>query len=147
MIRDFMKFIKKIILLIIIIALLGGLGFALYMFYNDARSTDAKEYLLEKYGLESNEVIVKKFTEYVYEDITNCSTLWFKECSSDKDALYKFEMQLKDKTTFEVTQDVNKNFTDTYGGEVTEEWKQKEEQKKEQEENAQSSNSEEESQK
>jgi len=128
--RDLIKFIKKIILLIIILALIGGLGVALYMFYNDARSTDAKEYLQEKYGLESNEIIVKKFTEYVYEDITNCSTLWFKECSSDKNALYKFEMQLKDKTTFEVTQDVNKNFTDTYDGEVTEEWKQQEEQKR-----------------
>lgn len=128
------NFIKKLLLFIIIICLLGALGFFGYLSFVDIQASVAKEYLIERYGFDKRELTAIKSTEYVYEDITNCETLWLKKCSDDKTLHYKHIFKLKDGTEISVTEDIERNFIDNYDGTVIN-YNRKEEQKEQGTEN------------
>ncbi len=112
------NFIKKLILTIILVALLITFGVVGYYAYTDIKASVAKEYLMERYGFDKKEILATKSTEYVYEDIANCETLWIKKCTDDKTLHYKHTFKLKDGTEIHVTEDIDRNFIDDYKGEV-----------------------------
>ena len=112
------NFIKRFILFIIIIALLGALCFVGYFAYTDIKASVAKKYLIERYDIKEKEITAIKSTDYVYEDINNCETLWLKKCTDDKTLHYKYTFKLKDGTEIHVTEDIDRNFIDDYNGKV-----------------------------
>lgn len=111
------KLIRSLIIIVVVCALLGLLGFAGYYAYNEVRAAKAKEYLETKYNINGNEWITTKATEYVYEDIANCNTLWLKKCTDDKDLKFEFiftNIKTKEKITVKANND-NK-YSDDYNG-------------------------------
>ncbi len=112
------NFIKRSILFIIIIVLLIAVLYVGYLAYTDIKASNAKDYLIERYGFDKKEIKATKSTEFVYEDIANCETLWLKKCSSDKNLHYKHTFKLKDGTEIHVTETVDRDFDDDYNGQV-----------------------------
>ena len=112
------NFVKRTILLVIIVILLFAFVIFGKMAYTDVKSSAAKDYLMERYGFTKKEISASKVVEYVYEDISNCETLWFKKCTNDKNLHYIHTFKLQDGTVINVTEDVNHNFTDDYKGTV-----------------------------
>ena len=112
------NFIKRSILFIIIIILVIAFVVIGYFASTDIQASVAKKYLIERYGFDEKEIMATKSTEYVYEDINNCETLWFKKCTDDKTLHYKHTFKLKDGTEIHVTEDINRNFIDDYNGKV-----------------------------
>lgn len=111
------KLIRSLVIIIVIGALLAIFCFVGYYAYNEVRAAKAKEYLETKYNLNGNEWIATKATEYVYEDISNCNTLWLKKCSDDKDLKFKFVFtNIKNKKKITVTANNDNKFSDDYDG-------------------------------
>lgn len=125
--KNILGFLKKIILFVIIICLLIALSYFGKMAFMDIQASVAKEYLVARYGLDSKELTAIKSTEYVYEDIANCETLWLKKCSDDKNLHYIHVFKLKDGTEIEVTEYVDRTFIDNYNGKVVNEEPEKHE--------------------
>ena len=110
-----MKNIKKILfslLMISSVVLIIVLGCISYV---DIQSLEAKEYLIDNYDFKKNELRATKFTEYVYEDITDCNSLWLKKCTSDENLMYKYTFKTKDGKKIIVSEDKDGNLTDNYG--------------------------------
>lgn len=110
-----MKNIKKILFALLMLAsviLIVVLGCISYV---DIQSLEAKEYLIDNYDFKKNELRATKFTEYVYEDITDCSSLWLKKCTSDENLMYKYTFKTKDGKKIIVSEDKDGNLTDNYG--------------------------------
>lgn len=112
------NFIKKFILFLIIIFLLVAFVIFGYLAYVDIKSTNAKDYLNEKYGLVKKDLLTIKSVEYVYEDIANCESLWFKKCTNEKELTYEHTFKLKDGTKIVVKEYENHVFQDNYDGDV-----------------------------
>lgn len=115
-----MKLIKKLIFFIIIVILVACLGIGAYLTYVDSHSNEAKNYLLDKYELDKKEWIATKYTEYVYDDITDCNSLWLKKCTSEKELHYKYIFKNKKNESIIVSEDINGNFSDDYNGKLRE---------------------------
>lgn len=122
------RLIKNLVLTVILIILLIGLGIAGYLAYLDTHSTNAKNYLESKYGISNKEYIVYKYVNYVYEDLADCSSLWFKECSSDETLVAKYVFINKDKKTITVTEYKDDVFIDDYDGDVLDSYLEENEQ-------------------
>lgn len=114
------KLIKGLIFTIIILIFIAIFAAGGYMTYVDANSTKAKEYLFNKYELNSKDWIAYKYTEYVYEDIANCNTLWVKKCTDDKTLAFKYTFINKNKDMIIVTEDIDGNYTDDFNGTLKE---------------------------
>lgn len=112
--KHLMKYLKKLLFWILILAAVGVIGVLVYITYLDINAGDAKEYLIEKYSLKKSQFYATKYTEYVYDDITDCNSLWFKECTSNKDLKYEYVFKTKDGEKITVTEDVNGNYNDDY---------------------------------
>ena len=84
------------------------------MAYVDIQSSEAKDYLVETYDFNKSDLHITKYTEYVYEDITDCSSLWFKKCTDDENLLYKYTFKTTDGEIIEVIEDKDGNLTDDY---------------------------------
>lgn len=108
------KLFKKILFAIVFFILLCGVIFLSYIAYIDINCSAAKQYLIDKYGFNKKSIHSKKYTEYVYEDITDCSTLWFKKCTDNKDLVFSYTFILSDKTEIIVMQDTKGNYSDNY---------------------------------
>lgn len=134
------NFIKKSILSIILVALLITFCVVGYYAYTDIKASVAKEYLMERYGFNKKELLATKSTEYVYEDIANCETLWIKKCTDDKTLHFKHTFKLNDGTEIHVTEDIDRNFIDDYNGEVKKYNRQDEIQAQEAEKNKETTN-------
>ncbi|MGN1371261.1 MAG: hypothetical protein ACI4XM_03190 [Candidatus Coprovivens sp.] len=109
-----MKNLKKVLfglLILVAIALIIVLG---CMAYVDIQSSEAKDYLVETYDFNKSDLHITKYTEYVYEDITDCSSLWFKKCTDDENLLYKYTFKTTDGEIIEVIEDKDGNLTDDY---------------------------------
>lgn len=115
-----MRLIKKLIFFIIIVILVACLGVGAYLTYVDSNANGAKDYLLDKYELDKKEWIATNYTEYVYEDIADCNSLWLKKCTSDKELHYKYTFRNKSNETIIVSEDNNGKFTDDYNGKLRE---------------------------
>lgn len=107
------KFIKGFVFAIVIIVLLIIFAILLYFTYVQANSSEAKEYLIDKYEINKKDLFAIKYTEYIYEDIADCSSLWIKKCSDDPNLLYKYTFKFKD-NNINVYEDNEGNFTDNY---------------------------------
>lgn len=118
-----MKLIKKLIFFIIIVALVGVFAIGAYLTYVDSNSSKAKSYLLEKYEINEKEWIAIEYTEYVYEDIADCESLWLKKCSNNEELLYTYKFINKNKDTIIVSEDKKGNYTDDYKGKIREDYK------------------------
>ncbi len=90
--------IKSILSLVVTIVILGGIGFAVYLVYLDSNTSAARKYLAERYGIEEKELKPKKYIKYVYEDITDCETEWFKKCTDNEDLEFAYVFEYKDET-------------------------------------------------
>ncbi len=123
------KFIKKcvffviITLLILIFVILGILT------YIDSHSTEAKNFLLNNYEINKKDWYAIKYTEYIYEDIADCNSLWLKKCTDNETLQYSYTFINKKKEQIIVYEDKLGNFTISYDGEtpLTEKEKNKEE--------------------
>ncbi len=105
----------KIVLLILVLVLLGALGYAGFYAYLDTHSYAAKNYLIEKYDLEEFDYICTSYVKYDYSDISNCEGSWFSECTNDPDLAFKYVFtDRKDKTTITVVEDKKGDFTDDF---------------------------------
>lgn len=114
------KFLRKMMFFVIISLLLSIGGFLSYMAYIDINCSAAKQYLVDKYNLNKKSLHSKNYTEYVYEDITDCSTLWLKKCSDDKDLVYSYTFELDNDVEIIVKQDVKGNYSDDYKTDIIE---------------------------
>lgn len=108
------KFLKGLIFTIVILILLSLLGVVIYLTYVQSNSEVAKDYLVEKYEINKKELWAISFTEYVYEDITDCSSLWFKKCINQPDLVYKYTFKFKNNKDINVYEDKDGNLTDDY---------------------------------
>ncbi len=111
-----MKLIKKLIFFIIIVILVGCGLVGGYLTYVNSNSQAAKDYLLDKYEINEKDWMAVKYTEYVYEDIANCETLWLKKCTEDENLLYAYTFKNKMSETIIVKEDKNNKFSDNYNG-------------------------------
>jgi len=114
------KIIKKGIFCIIILILFAILACAGYFTYVDANASEAKKYLLEKYEINEKDWHATSYTEFVYEDIADCNSLWLKKCTTDKNLLYQYTFKNKEKDTIIVSEDIDGNFSDNYNGKLKE---------------------------
>ncbi len=98
-----MKHLRKLLFTVVILALLCLMGVIGYYAYIDIHCSRAKDYVLEKYDLNKNDLKSFKYVEYAYDDITDCNSLWFKECTSDDSLLYSYTFKYNDEeiTVFE----------------------------------------------
>lgn len=110
------KLIKGLIFTIVILVFLSLIAVGGYMTYVDSNSTKAKEYLLEKYEINDKDWIAYKYTEYVYEDIADCNSLWIKKCTDDKMLAFKYTFINKNKDKITVLEDINGKYSDDYKG-------------------------------
>ena len=113
------KLIRSMVIIVVIGALLALLGFVGYYAFNEVRGAKAKDYLEKRYNINGNQWIATKVTEYVYEDISNCNTLWFKKCTDDKELHFKYvfsNIKTKEKITVILTND--DKYSDDYDGKV-----------------------------
>lgn len=116
-----MKNLKKVLfglLMLVVVALVIVLGCVAYV---DIQCSEAKDYLVETYDLDKSDLQAAKYTEYVYEDIADCSSLWLKQCTDDENLLYKYTFKMKDGTEIVVSEDKEGNLTDDYGKKTTSE--------------------------
>lgn len=110
------KFVKKCVFFVIIVILIGFFAIAGYLTYVNANSTKAKNYLLEKYEINEKDWYAIKYTEYIYEDIADCNSLWLKKCTSEESLLYKYTFINKKKEKIIVSEDKNMNYSVEYDG-------------------------------
>jgi len=108
------KLIKGLIFTVVIVALLGVLGVLIYLTYVSSNSEEAKKYLVETYKLNEKNLNATKYTEYVYEDIADCSSLWLKECTDNANLVAEFTFKYDNKEIV-VYEDKDGNYTDNYG--------------------------------
>lgn len=108
---NIVKILIGCIILIILIGLLSAFGI---ISYSEIQATNAKEYLIKKYDFTDWNVFAVKATEYVYEDKTDCSTLWIKKCTDNKDLYKEFTFITTNGEVFEVTEYNSGIFVDTY---------------------------------
>lgn len=98
------KVLKTLIKFILLVVLLGLFGIVGIVGYSEIQATKAKEHLIMEYDFTDWNVFAIKVTEYVYEKETDCSTLWFKKCTDDKELAKKFTFLTTKGKTFEVTE-------------------------------------------
>lgn len=125
------KLIKKGIFFIVILILLGILAFFCYLTFVDTNSTKAKEYLLEKYDINEKDWQAIKYTKYIYEDIADCNSLWFKKCTTNKDLQFTYTFRNKAKEEIIVSEYLDGTYTDEYTGIIPLPLKEKEEKNEE----------------
>lgn len=110
-----MKNLKKVLfglLMLVVVALIIVLGCVAYV---DIQCSEAKDYLVETYDFNKSDLHATKYTEYVYEDIADCSSLWLKECTNDETLLYKYTFKTNDGEEIVVSEDKDGKLTDDYG--------------------------------
>jgi hypothetical protein len=110
-----MKNIKRVLFWLIILVVVGIIGILCYVAYIDINCSEAKNYLIDTYDFKKEELHAKKYTEYVYEDIADCNTLWVKKCTDNKNLSYTYEFETKDGKKIIVSEDKDGNFIDDYG--------------------------------
>jgi hypothetical protein len=110
-----MKNIKRVLFWLIILVVVGIIGILCYVAYIDINCSEAKNYLIDTYDFKKEELQAKKYTEYVYEDIADCNTLWVKKCTDNKNLSYTYEFETKDGKKIIVSEDKDGNFIDDYG--------------------------------
>lgn len=113
-----MKNLKKVLfglLMLVVVALIIVLGCVAYV---DIQCSEAKEYLVDTYDFNKSDLYATKYTEYVYEDITDCSSLWLKKCTDNENLLYKYTFKTKDGEEIVVSEDKDGNLTDDYGSDL-----------------------------
>lgn len=109
-----MRNLKKVLFGLLIFAAIALIIVLGCMTYVDIQSSEAKDYLVETYDFNKSDLHITKYTEYVYEDITDCSSLWFKKCTDDENLLYKYTFKTTDGEIIEVIEDKDGNLTDDY---------------------------------
>lgn len=109
-----MKQVKKLLFGLLILVAIILIVMLILIAYVDIHASEAKDYLIEKYEFSKNEIFATKYVEYAYEDITDCSSLWFKKCTSNENLLYEYTFKTKDGDKIIVTEDVDGTFNDNY---------------------------------
>ncbi len=112
------KFFRKCIFSIIILILCCILAILGYLTFVDSNSTKAKNYLLEKYEINDKDWHALKYTEYIYEDIADCNSLWLKKCTSNKELQFKYTFINKQKEKIIVSEYLDGTFSDEYTGDT-----------------------------
>ena len=108
------KTLKRLFFAILFLAIVALVIFLCIVTYVDIQSSEAKEYLVETYELNEKDLKIKKFKEYVYEDIADCDSLWFKKCTSEENLVYKYTFNYEDKKIV-VKEYEDGTFVDDYG--------------------------------
>lgn len=109
--KNILKKLFKFIILVILIGLFVAFG---WISYCEIQATKAKEYVIKEYDFTDWNVFAVLSSEYVYKEDVDCSTLWFKKCTEDKDLYKKFTFVTTEGKIFKVTEYKNGEFSDTY---------------------------------
>ena len=109
-----LKNVKKFVFFVVIVALLGVFALLGCVAYVDINASEAKEYLMEKYDFKNSELMATKYTEYVYEDIADCSSLWLKKCTKNENLAFKYTFKTNNGKKIIVKEDKDGNFEDNY---------------------------------
>lgn len=112
------KFIKGLLFTFIILVLVAVLGILFYYAYIQSNSEVAKKYLVEKYGLKEKNLSATQYSQYVYEDIADCHSLWVTKCSDDPNLSYTYTFKYNKEIEIIVSEDKDGNFSDNYDGEA-----------------------------
>ncbi len=108
------KNVKRFVFLVVLVALLGVVALLGCVAYVDINASEAKEYLMEKYEFKNSELMATKYTEYVYEDIADCNSLWLKKCTKDENLAFKYTFKTNDGKRIVVKEYKDGNFEDNY---------------------------------
>lgn len=108
------KNVKRFVFLVVVVALLGVVVLLGCVAYVDINASEAKEYLMEKYEFKNSELMATKYTEYVYEDIADCNSLWLKKCTKDENLAFKYTFKTNDGKRIVVKEYKDGNFEDNY---------------------------------
>lgn len=108
------KLLKKLLFWLFIILLVIAMGYLGIIAYTDANCTRGVNYLIKKYEIKSNEIRCIKYQEYVYEDITNCDSLWLKKCTSDENLVYEYTLKDEDGNVILIKEYKDGTFSDNY---------------------------------
>lgn len=111
--RNLAKNIKRLIVALVTLILLGIIAIAFYITYLDANTSAAKKYLVERYGIDEKELKPKKYIKYVYEDIVNCDQEWFRTCTDDENLEFQYIFDYKGISII-VNEDKSAKLTDDY---------------------------------
>ena len=108
------KLLKKLLFWLFIIALVAAMVYLGIIAYTDANCTRGINYLTSKYEIQSSDISCKKYQEYVYEDITNCDSLWLKKCTSDEKLLYEYTLEDGEGNIIVIKEYKDGTFSDNY---------------------------------
>lgn len=106
--------VGKLVLLFLSLILIGILIYIGYYAYLDTHAEGAKEYLIEKYDMEKFDYVCTSYVEYIYSDLTDCDSNWFKECTQDPTLAYKYVFTNKNKNKITVVETKEGNYTDDF---------------------------------
>ena len=107
-------YVKKFLLLSIIIILVISAIFLTYFSVQDIFATKAKQYIMNKYDFDKYDVFAYQVTEYQYDENDSCGYLLFKKCPSSEDLYKEIVFITKDGYKFDVTEYTNGTFEDNY---------------------------------
>lgn len=107
------KLLKKLLFWLFIILVVVAIGYLVCIAYTDANCTRGINHIVEKYEVKSEEIKTIKYQEYVYEDIANCDSLWFKKCTTEENLLFEYTIDI-DGTEIIIKEYKDGVFTDNY---------------------------------
>ena len=124
-IKNIFYHLKRIILFLLIILLIGALIVTVYVSIQDIFATKAKDYLLDKYELDKMKIYAIKTTDYIYEKDMQCENIWFKKCTDDENLEKVVTFMNFKREKIKVTVYRDGSFEDDYDGEIREEYLKK----------------------
>ena len=108
------KILKNILRFIVLVILLVAFVSIGRISYSEIQATKAKEYVIKELDFTDWNVFAIHSIEYVYEEDVDCSTLWLKKCTDNKDLYKRFTFMTTEGETFKVTEYKNGEFENTY---------------------------------
>lgn len=109
--KKFIKNLFRFLILIILLACFVAIGIVAY---SEIQGTDAKEHLIKTYDFGDWNIFAIYSKEYVYEKEVDCSTLWFKKCTDDKNLYKEFIFITTKGEKIKVTEYKNGDIVDDY---------------------------------
>ena len=108
------KYLKRLLFWLFILLLVVFMGYLGVHTYTQANCSRAINFLVEKYEIEKKELKALSYQEYVYEDITNCDSLWLKTCTSDRKLLYEYTLEDGEGNIIVIKEYKDGTFSDNY---------------------------------
>ena len=123
--KKILYYLKRIIMILLIIFLVGALVVTVYVCIQDIFATRAKDYLLDKYEIDKMKIYAIKTTDYVYEKDMQCENIWFKKCTDDENMEKEVTFYTFNKEKIKVKVYRDGTYEDDYNGKIKKEYLEK----------------------